>query len=61
MFLVFSSWVSVAGSLYLAGVLLFILKDLCLVCVTTYLINFALLYTNLRRKRGFTLVKEKAG
>ncbi|XP_048848175.1 vitamin K epoxide reductase complex subunit 1 [Brienomyrus brachyistius] len=61
LFLVLSSWVSVAGSLFLAGVLLFILEDLCLVCVTTYLINFALLYTNLRRKRGLTLAKEKAG
>ncbi|KAM3859335.1 vitamin K epoxide reductase complex subunit 1 [Diretmus argenteus] len=60
-FLVFSSWVSVAGSLYLASVLMFILADFCMVCVSTYAVNFALLYTNLKRRSAIEGVKEKSG
>ncbi|KAM8729874.1 vitamin K epoxide reductase complex subunit 1 [Acanthopagrus schlegelii] len=59
--LVFSSWVSVAGSLYLASILAFILGDFCMVCVSTYVVNFALLFTNLKRRRGIEGTKEKAG
>ncbi|KAL7372423.1 hypothetical protein ABVT39_016055 [Epinephelus coioides] len=61
MFLVFSSWVSVAGSIYLACILAFVLGDFCMVCVTTYVINFALLFTNLRRRGAIEGMKEKAG
>ncbi|XP_033466527.1 vitamin K epoxide reductase complex subunit 1 [Epinephelus lanceolatus] len=61
MFLVFSSWVSVAGSIYLACILAFVLGDFCMVCVTTYVINFALLFTNLRRRGAMEGMKEKAG
>ncbi|KAM6951356.1 vitamin K epoxide reductase complex subunit 1 [Aplochiton taeniatus] len=60
-FLVFSSWVSVAGSLYLACVLTIILQDFCVVCVSTYIVNFALLFTNLKRSRGLKEAKEKTG
>nr|XP_025037146.1 vitamin K epoxide reductase complex subunit 1-like protein 1 [Pelodiscus sinensis] len=44
-----SSVVSIAGSLYLAYILFFVLHDFCLVCVTTYLLNAALLFLNYHR------------
>ncbi|XP_057681503.1 vitamin K epoxide reductase complex subunit 1 [Corythoichthys intestinalis] len=61
LFLVLSSWVSVAGSLYLASILAFVLGDFCMVCVSTYLVNFGLLYTNLKRRNAIDGKKEKAG
>ncbi|CAF3168716.1 unnamed protein product [Rotaria socialis] len=42
----FSSILACVGSLYLAFILAFVLKDLCLVCITTYIINAALLWSN---------------
>uniref|UniRef100_A0A1A8D7Z4 vitamin-K-epoxide reductase (warfarin-sensitive) n=1 Tax=Nothobranchius kadleci TaxID=1051664 RepID=A0A1A8D7Z4_NOTKA len=59
--LVLSSWVSMAGSLYLASILAFVLGDFCMVCVSTYIVNFALLYTNLKRRRAIEEMKEKTG
>ncbi|XP_029313031.1 vitamin K epoxide reductase complex subunit 1 [Cottoperca gobio] len=61
MSLVFFSWASVAGSLYLAFILAFVLGDFCMVCVSTYIVNFALLFTNIKRQRAIEGVKEKAG
>ena len=44
-----TSVVSCVGSAYLAFVLFFVLKDLCLVCIATYVINSVLLYLNYQR------------
>ncbi|KAE8625007.1 hypothetical protein XENTR_v10006128 [Xenopus tropicalis] len=44
-----SSIVSVVGSVYLAYILYFVLKDFCVICVTTYLLNFILLIINYKR------------
>lgn len=52
---------SVAGSVYLASILAFVLGDFCMVCVSTYIINFALLYTNLKRRKAIDGMKEKTG
>ncbi|NXP43187.1 VKORL protein, partial [Leiothrix lutea] len=49
--LVGTSVASALASLWLGGVLLFGLGDLCLVCLSTYGLNLALLGLNLRRER----------
>ncbi|KAM5228100.1 vitamin K epoxide reductase complex subunit 1 isoform 1-T1 [Ctenodactylus gundi] len=46
--LVLSSLVSLAGSLYLAWILFFVLYDFCIVCITTYAINVGLMWLSLR-------------
>lgn len=46
-FALFSSVTACLGSLYLAFILAFILKDVCLVCIATYIINAGLLWSNL--------------
>ncbi|XP_008822027.1 vitamin K epoxide reductase complex subunit 1 isoform X1 [Nannospalax galili] len=40
--LVLSSLMSLAGSVYLAWILFFVLYDFCIVCITTYAINVGL-------------------
>ncbi|XP_062994513.1 vitamin K epoxide reductase complex subunit 1 [Elgaria multicarinata webbii] len=44
-----SSFISIAGSLYLAYILFFVLHDFCVICVSTYALNFALLFLNYKR------------
>ncbi|XP_005987585.1 vitamin K epoxide reductase complex subunit 1-like protein 1 [Latimeria chalumnae] len=44
-----SSIVSVVGALYLSYILYFVLKDFCIICITTYLLNFILFIINYKR------------
>ncbi|XP_006859912.1 PREDICTED: vitamin K epoxide reductase complex subunit 1-like protein 1 [Chrysochloris asiatica] len=44
-----SSIASVLGSLYLAYILYFVLKEFCLICFITYVLNFLLLIVNYKR------------
>jgi vitamin-K-epoxide reductase (warfarin-sensitive) len=47
MFVAFvTSAMSIAGSLYLAFILYFVLKDLCIVCNLSYLVNGFIFYYN---------------
>lgn len=39
---------SLAGSVYLAWILFFVLYDFCIVCITTYAINVGLMVLNFR-------------
>ena len=59
--LLVTSVTSVLASLYLALVLAFGLHDLCLVCLSTYVVNAALLFLNWRRWRrcGQTAVRKR--
>ncbi|XP_032957599.1 vitamin K epoxide reductase complex subunit 1 isoform X1 [Rhinolophus ferrumequinum] len=50
--LVLSSLVSLAGSVYLAWILFFVLYDFCFVCITTYAINVGLMMLSFREVRG---------
>ncbi|XP_006896564.1 PREDICTED: vitamin K epoxide reductase complex subunit 1 [Elephantulus edwardii] len=47
--LVLSSLVSLAGSVYLAWILFFVLYDFCIVCITTYAINVGLTVLSFKR------------
>ena len=44
-----TSVISCIGSAYLAFILFFVLKDLCLVCIATYVVNGVLMYLNYQR------------
>lgn len=52
--LLVTSLVSIAGSLYLAYILFYILEDFCVICITTYVLNFILLLLNVKRLRCLT-------
>ncbi|XP_075687083.1 vitamin K epoxide reductase complex subunit 1-like protein 1 [Rhinoderma darwinii] len=52
--LLVTSLASIAGSLYLAYILVYILEDFCVICVTTYVLNFILLLLNVKRLRWLT-------
>lgn len=44
-----TSILSVMGSLYLGYILYFVLKDFCIICITTYALNFILFMLNYKR------------
>ncbi|XP_042579233.1 vitamin K epoxide reductase complex subunit 1-like protein 1 [Cyprinus carpio] len=44
-----TSIASVMGSLYLGYILYFVLKDFCVICITTYILNFILFVLNYKR------------
>ncbi|CAB1455985.1 unnamed protein product [Pleuronectes platessa] len=44
-----TSILSVMGSLYLGYILYFVLKDFCIICITTYALNFILFILNYKR------------
>ncbi|XP_055221948.1 vitamin K epoxide reductase complex subunit 1 isoform X3 [Gorilla gorilla gorilla] len=44
-----SSLVSLAGSIYLAWILFFVLYDFCIVCITTYAINVSLMWLSFQK------------
>ncbi|KAK6317558.1 hypothetical protein J4Q44_G00129580 [Coregonus suidteri] len=44
-----TSILSVMGSLYLGYILYFVLKDFCVICITTYALNFILFMLNYKR------------
>jgi len=46
------------GTLWLAYILYFVLNDFCVVCVTTYAINFCVLLTNIARFREMRRIEE---
>lgn len=46
--LLLSSLLSLAGSIYLAWILFFVLHDFCIVCITTYAINVGLMVLSFR-------------
>ena len=47
-----SSLVSLAGPVYLAWILFFVLYDFCIVCITTYAINVGLTVLSFREVQG---------
>ncbi|XP_073491655.1 vitamin K epoxide reductase complex subunit 1-like protein 1 [Aquarana catesbeiana] len=57
--LLVTSLVSIAGSLYLAYILFYILEDFCVICITTYVLNFSLLLLNVVRLRSLTAKPQK--
>jgi len=49
MTLFLTSLLSCLGSVYLAYILAFILRDMCVVCISTYIVNIYLLYLNYKK------------
>ncbi|CAH8550060.1 unnamed protein product [Schistosoma turkestanicum] len=52
------SCISVLGSIYLCYILFFILKDICLVCLSTYAVNIFICYLSCKRYGNENFVKK---
>ncbi|XP_072014420.1 vitamin K epoxide reductase complex subunit 1-like protein 1 isoform X2 [Amphiura filiformis] len=50
-FLLVTSVLANFGSVYLGWILYFVLEDFCLVCVSTYIVNFLILVVNVLHRR----------
>ncbi|XP_063285150.1 vitamin K epoxide reductase complex subunit 1-like protein 1 [Pelobates fuscus] len=50
--LLVTSLMSIGGSVYLAYILFYVLEDFCVICITTYVLNFSLLLLNIKRLRS---------
>ena len=53
------SVVSILMVIYLASILIFVLKDLCIVCVSTYVINVLLLFFNYKVYKFYSVIAKK--
>ncbi|KAJ2949067.1 hypothetical protein O0L34_g6007 [Tuta absoluta] len=49
------SLAALSSSVYLAGLLIFVLHDICVVCISTYFINGALVYLVYKKMQSITL------
>ena len=55
----FFSVISLLPTFWLAYVLTVILKDVCVVCISTYCCNFGLIWCNWKRKKAISMKKDK--
>ncbi|KAI5644304.1 vitamin K epoxide reductase family domain-containing protein [Phthorimaea operculella] len=49
------SLAALSSSVYLAGLLIFVLHDICVVCISTYLVNGALVYLAYKKMQAIAL------
>ena len=49
------------GSVYLGYILYFILQDMCIVCISTYVVNFMLLLSTISRKSNLKQLSIETG
>ena len=54
-----ASALSNLGSLYLGYILYFVLEDLCVVCVSSYIINIGILFCNIVKLKYFKQLEKK--
>lgn len=55
----FFSLISLFPTFWLAYVLMYILNDVCVVCITTYCCNFGLIWCNWKRRKALMVKKDK--
>ncbi|KAJ8043613.1 Vitamin K epoxide reductase complex subunit 1-like protein 1 [Holothuria leucospilota] len=60
LFMLVNSLLSNAGSIYLACILYFVLEDACVVCISTYMVNFLLLLLSVMKWRQINSAKKKS-